>query len=515
MRKVNLFVMILAIVFIFSGIAFGQELFSENWETGTIDSSKWDVGGSPTPVIHSGGHNSNYALDHNGDTWCLSAAHTKTWFSTVNGLVAEFWLKPYQCPTPGCNWSNILAGFTEMQLTDNQYCAGENWYDQIVGIQAHSGAETINYYVVGNGYIFVENYPDYNWHKYKIEINSNGYVSFYRDDQLKATSNTPINFNTYSSTKFQVWGYAYYGAMLIDDITISTYEVIETHDVIEFSGYKWNVKHPLGRKGPGNNLWSNRESDVWVDDEGRLHLKIVKGEDGNWYCTEVYTEKSFGYGTYIFYLATELEDSGVPGEGTSLDKNVVLGFFTWDDNTCETNANSEIDIELARWHRFKDPENGDNTLIWNDNILNYSVQPTGGTGTGDGCIDRNNITDKDIIPMELSGSNTTHIFRWMPGSVKFNSNHGHGNLTPYPIGSWLYNKKDKNCRKTETCGNDSVIVGILKTTKDTKVHINLWLLDYDKYGVGNPPKNEQHVIINKFKFIPASVPWIPVLLEDE
>ena len=197
--------------------------FTEDWETGTIDPIKWDVGGSPTPVIHSGGHNSNYALDHNGDSWCHSAAHTKTWFSTANGLVAEFWLKAYQCPTPGCNWSVIYGGFTEMQLTDNQYCTGENWYDSIAGVAVHSGTEYISYFAADNGTVFSEDYPDYDWHKYKIEINSDGYVSFYRDDQFKGTSDAPIDLTTYSSTKFQVWGQASYGPMLIDDISIKSY----------------------------------------------------------------------------------------------------------------------------------------------------------------------------------------------------------------------------------------------------------------------------------------------------
>ena len=275
-----------------------------------------------------------------------------------------------------------------------------------------------------------------------------------------------------------------------------------TKDTIDFSGYTWRVKHSPDRMGPGNNLWSNSTNDVWVDKEG-LHLKISKHEDNNWYCTEIYTEKSFGYGTYIFYLATELEDRFV-GANNPLDNNVVLGLFTWDNNTCENNANSEIDIELARWPIINNPDGPDNPE-GNDKILNYSVQPTGGTGTGYGCPTRNNITDGNIIPMELTGDYTTHVFKWMPNSVQFDSYHGHGNPTAYPIGSWEYNDNSNNCRKTETCGDTSVMVGIPKATKDTKVHINFWLFDTDNNGEGNPPSNglEQNVIIRKFEYIPV------------
>lgn len=279
-------------------------------------------------------------------------------------------------------------------------------------------------------------------------------------------------------------------------------------DTINFSGYTWKVKYSPDRMGPGGNLWSNSANDVWVDNEG-LHLKIVKHEDNNWYCTEIYTEKSFGYGTYVFYLATEFEDKFV-GANYPLDNNVVLGLFTWDHNTCEDNANSEVDIELARWPSVSSPGG-------NDNILNYSVQPTGGTGTGYGCSTRNNITSGNIIPMELTGDYTTHVFKWMPNNVQFDSYHGHGNPTAYPIGSWEYDDKSKNCKKTETCGDTSVMIGIPKATEDTKVHINFWLFDTDHNGKGDPPANglEQHVIIKKFEYIPPFLPSIPLLLLDD
>ena len=79
--------------------------------------------------------------------------------------------------------------------------------------------------------------------------------------------------------------------------------------------------------------------DVWVDRESRLHLKISKRND-RWYAVEIISEKDFGYGEYSFYLSSRVD---------LLDKNVVLGLFTWDDNTFITDANSEIDIEFARW----------------------------------------------------------------------------------------------------------------------------------------------------------------------
>jgi len=67
---------------------------------------------------------------------------------------------------------------------------------------------------------------------------------------------------------------------------------------IIFSGYKWKVKSSESKAGPGPNYFSDKEEDVWVDNEGKLHLKITK-KDGKWYCTEVISDSSFGYGKDI------------------------------------------------------------------------------------------------------------------------------------------------------------------------------------------------------------------------
>ena len=257
-----------------------------------------------------------------------------------------------------------------------------------------------------------------------------------------------------------------------------------TRGVVNFSHYKWIVKSSSDvsdTMNPGSNLWSDRKSDVWVDDEGQLHLKIVK-RDGKWYCTEVTSENTFGYGTYVFYLDSEIGDS-------NLDPDVVLGFFTWDDNTCDTNASSEIDIEFTTFGGRR------------KNILNYSVQPcivTGGRPISE-CQKRHTV-----FPMELHGKYSTHVFVWNPLRVVFYSYHGHGNPTPNPIvkGGWIYDITNPNCQYVRHRGAscNSKLIGIPKATKNTKVKINFWLFE------GKEPQEEQHVVIKKFEYIPASMP---------
>jgi len=85
---------------------------------------------------------------------------------------------------------------------------------------------------------------------------------------------------------------------------------------IRFSGYDWKVKSGT-HEGPGPNNWS--ENNVWVDQDGYLHLKLTK-QGERWYCAEVLTKDRLGFGRYQFWVV---------GRVDRLDPNVVLGLFNY------------------------------------------------------------------------------------------------------------------------------------------------------------------------------------------
>jgi len=101
---------------------------------------------------------------------------------------------------------------------------------------------------------------------------------------------------------------------------------------INFSGRTWHVKSG-SRLGPGPNDFSDSSENVWVDDQGHLHLAITK-VDGRWRCAEIVADRSLGFGEYRWIIEGDL---------SSLDRQVVLGLFTYES------ANREIDFELSRW----------------------------------------------------------------------------------------------------------------------------------------------------------------------
>lgn len=219
---------------------------------------------------------------------------------------------------------------------------------------------------------------------------------------------------------------------------------------IEFSGYTWKVKASETPAGPGPNYFSDRVEDIWVDENGQLHMRIVQ-RDGRWYCTEVFTEAPLGYGEYVFHVASRVDQ---------LDENIVLGLFTWDDTAPEHNYR-EIDIEFAKWGQAA-----------NDNAQ-YVVQPW------------HHAENMHRFNMELSGDDSTHGFDWRADRVFFQSLYGY---QPFPgsgedeIASWTYTGDD------------------IPPTGGGNARINLWLFN------GNPPSDGEaaEVIIEAFEFIPQT-----------
>jgi SdrD B-like domain len=104
---------------------------------------------------------------------------------------------------------------------------------------------------------------------------------------------------------------------------------------LNFGGHSWSIKSSISAVGPGPNLFAAKNATV--DDAGNLHLQITN-DNGIWSSSEIINTSSFGYGTYRWTAITDLSD---------LDRNVVLGLFTW--NNSPSYANREIDIEVAKW----------------------------------------------------------------------------------------------------------------------------------------------------------------------
>lgn len=214
---------------------------------------------------------------------------------------------------------------------------------------------------------------------------------------------------------------------------------------IHFSGYEWIVKSSRGPVGPGPNYFSDSEENVSVDSKGRLHLRITN-QGGRWSCAEIEAARHLGYGSYRFYLDSD---------AARIDRNVVLGMFTWSDNPAY--AHREIDIEVSRWGKA---ENSNGQFVVQPytrpmNIFRFEIPP----GVG----------------------KTRHSFDWRADRVDCESRKA-GESKGLPAGFVI---------SKHTFTHD------IPPTGDERARINLWLV------AGKPPAGDKviEVIISRFEFV--------------
>ena len=220
-----------------------------------------------------------------------------------------------------------------------------------------------------------------------------------------------------------------------------------------FSGYWWSVKDSGGQAwGPGPNCFSDSTSNVWLDAQGRLHLKIAR-RGGLWYCSEVVSERSFGLGTYRVFLDSAAQN---------LDRNIVLGLFTWSDDPAYTHR--ELDVELSRWGNAGDPSNAQ-----------FVVQPSDTPGD----------LQRFAVPQALTGS--THSFTWQSNAVDFVSHAGAYAIPPASntaVAAWSF-----------------TAAGV-PVPGDENFRMNLWLSN----GAAPSDSNDAEAVVSRFVFVPLQVP---------
>lgn len=261
---------------------------------------------------------------------------------------------------------------------------------------------------------------------------------------IDGTSAFPFNVTPANNGSYSCYAFVYTkidGTYIITDqydwTQVVTVAPAPTISQIKWSGLTWNVRSGIG--GPGPNNWNANPENIWVDDQGNLHLKIIKIEN-IWYCSEITLQQSLGYGEYTFEVSTNVEN---------LDKNIIFGLYTYETDS------KEIDIEFSRWG------NAANNVGW------YTVQPP-----------PYNSFNQKAFPLNLSGDYSTHQFKWNSSQIYFRSDHGHGldNI----INQWTY--KGVN---NPPAGKE-------------KLHLNLWLFN----GNTPSNLQEAEVVIKSFKYSP-------------
>ncbi len=242
-------------------------------------------------------------------------------------------------------------------------------------------------------------------------------------------------------------------------------------DILNFSGRKWQIKHSNALLGPGPNYFTDHPNDVFIDDDGYLHLSVTE-RSGNWRCTEVISLDTMGYGTYIWTIQ---------GDPVNIDRNIVLGLFTWDNNTFQEEANSEVDIEFAKW--------GDAEEAY---TLQYGVQPI---AFGPYNPER---VDKPVVEPSKWVGVSTHAFTWTDTLITWQSWEGPNYGAGPPQAEWSFDLNNPARIKFEgNMQSDPIIIPGPGNT--TNARMNLWLVNGPE-GPFFPLRHE--MIIQKFEYRP-------------
>jgi hypothetical protein len=282
--------------------------------------------------------------------------------------------------------------------------------------------------------------------------------------------------SSFTNREFQVTGQAILDPVCFNSCSSCTLapsaneSTCNCNQRLYFAGRNWTIKEYENITwGPGGNYFSAHEDDVFVDEKGFLHMRLAQ-RNGKWYSTEVISPDTMGYGIYTFVIEGDLE---------SLPANSVVGLFTWDDNNLATQANSEVDIEIARWG---DPSVSD--------VLLYSVQPV---WFGGYYPERTNVVNH--APGDLNGI-TAHRMIWTDTLITWESweRRADGNNQ---IGYWTFDLNNPPRVKVEgSVTSDPIVIPAPGNT--THARINFWM-----FNGGPTSDNQEHeIIIRNFSYEP-------------
>lgn len=193
-------------------------VFAAGWGP-TIDIMQWKSWGEPLPVIKERkGRNDSWALDPSGDGNYSSGIVSRFLLDLRQGAAVEFWARAV---TSHQYWQSADIGIS--QAADATAYAGITQQPvPFVGI--HIGAETDQDYIeyFAGSERQREAYTPLNdqWHHYRLEIDADGSVRFYRDGELKFAPESKLDLDLYGRRPLSIEGRSYQTDVLIDDVAV-------------------------------------------------------------------------------------------------------------------------------------------------------------------------------------------------------------------------------------------------------------------------------------------------------
>lgn len=240
-------------------------------------------------------------------------------------------------------------------------------------------------------------------------------------------------------------------------VRINADSIYNAAQSISFSGIRWKIRHTSIQAEPGNNFFSNANTEVWTDSEKKLHLKIGT-RDRYWFCAELVADTVLGYGTYAIFPEIKLD---------TLPQNIMLEFGVTPDKALHLYVPDDIAIQFSRMGTLNSA-----------NTLQYVVSRP------DITSERKERIFRPDVPFRMQGAYSTHAFTWRENSLEFASYHDHGLPTPYLATLWEFN------------GSPALNLQVPQAATPYRMRLRLWSAGAP---VGGKPFE---VIIKKVQFVP-------------
>ncbi|UJR09773.1 hypothetical protein I4U23_014000 [Adineta vaga] len=222
---------------------------------------------------------------------------------------------------------------------------------------------------------------------------------------------------------------------------------------IVWKGYTWCLRNDLSNAPGLNNYLTDN---VWIDDKGLLHLRIINTSD-IWTSAALYTANRFNFGTFQWQIEAFLN---------VLDPKAVLSLYTSSLLITGINKTNEIDIEFTRW--------GSNSSTTPN--LFYNVWPTKDNEPKSGTA----------LIYNQTSIYTTQRFIWSSESVIFKSISGFRNDDSNIIQSW----------QSSTSFSKAV------PQMSAPIHMNLWIFHMDNNDRFPSNSKPIEIIIHDFVYHP-------------
>ncbi len=227
-------------------------------------------------------------------------------------------------------------------------------------------------------------------------------------------------------------------------------------DTLFWGGIRWIARNSSERGEPFNTIFSGKKTEVFVDDQNKLHLVINK-RDGYWYSIDLAADTSLGYGVYGLFAETKFDEFA---------PNVQFEFSITPDAAMDTYTAPILAIQCTKLH--------EQTI----SPLRYLVANVEQNLVGE----RKEKVFRSDEPFRMQGLFSTHAMTWKSRSCEFASYHDHGLPSKYLAALWDFS------------GSPATGLKVPEPTPTNTLRLRLWC-------TGSPIDNKPiEVVIKKIVY---------------